>query len=1250
MKHCCLIVLALALLATVFTHTAVGLTLYVTPDNSTICPSYPCCSLAYYVQFASEYFQSNTAVMFLPGAYDLDGVVILQHLQNFSMIGIENVSTDFRHGFREPASKIECGNDSNGGFIIRNSSQIHMENLILSHCGQNLTSQSTEVRAALAFDTVWDVNITSVVVENSTGYGLHADGVFGSFRVLDSVFTDNGGNSQYYGGNAQFWYENCPEHTSAHLEVSHSRFLFGDNSYHHHHHHHHHHRYHRPTAAGLSLTIHCPSVRVDIENITALENHGYNGGNIAVNFTNFGDSYVRISDSNVSRGYASEGGGLYYIYWSANLRNVSCGVWAANTPAILHISNTHFTENYARLEGGAVYVWLKQAGCTSNKINIEYSTFSRNSVQPSGNGAAMKIIKVLEYQTHMTPQFEITFNNCLFSSNFLPDVKQNQFIGSVMDLYSLQRILFKHCTFMDNLNTPISLLNTNLVFEGNITFQNNTGTNGGALRLCESSAIYIRNNTYVTFIENHALVAGGAIFVQRRCLEAISPCFFQPEISDYEAPLNETMQFEFVDNTAAYAGSALYGGAIDYCYFSHSYPHEFTNDYYNYIFNELFDFTNQNGTSRVASDPYGVCLCIGGRHNCSLKHYTYPRMVYPGEIFQISAVTVGQRGGIVPGTIRAVLVNNGTNNTIPVDFQYQSVSNSCKALKFSVCSGRMKEKIQLNAEVSFLYSQFYYPYHQPLITVKLGHCPWGFKLHQTSEPFKCDCDPLLLDNQITCDINNQTISRRYPTWIGVVNCSNSSYWGQYPQVVFYSHCPFDYCNKAKLLITLNTTDEQCASYRTGMFCGKCTNGYSVSLGSSKCQPCSNYYLFVLPAIALSGVLLVFFLITCNLTVSEGTLNGLIFYANCIQMNSVTFFPSGRTPFLTSVIIGFISWLNLDMGIETCFYNGMDAYAKSWLQFVFPVYIWLVAGIIIYLSRKYVVATRLFGRNAVKVLATLFFLSCAKLQRAVIIALQYATLTYSDGSNKTVWLLDGNVDYFHEKRIPLFAVAVLFGLLTLVYALVLAFVQCLQKAPEIRILFWVKKLKPLLDAYAGPYKDKYRFWFGLLLLIRSLLFGYYALNATGDPNVNLLLTVLASCLVLVLGWGFGGVYKKRSLDVLEAWFLLNLVTLSLFTIYYSAHGGDQIVATYIGIGAALVTFIGILIYHLYKQTGSSIFCQRFVILFARIRKSPSMEPLINRAETTESEEQPHHDISEGPMPPVVRFNVYREPVLEYEDEN
>ena len=62
---------------------------------------------------------------------------------------------------------------------------------------------------------------------------------------------------------------------------------------------------------------------------------------------------------------------------------------------------------------------------------------------------------------------------------------------------------------------------------------------------------------------------------------------------------------------------------------------------------------------------------------------------------------------------------------------------------------------------------------------------------------------------------------------------------------------------------------------------------------------------------------------------------------------------------------------------------MDAYGKTWLQFTFPVYIWVIAGLIIILTWYSSIALKLIGSNAVPVLATLFLLSYAKLLRTVL---------------------------------------------------------------------------------------------------------------------------------------------------------------------------------------------------------------------------------------------------------------------------
>ena len=55
----------------------------------------------------------------------------------------------------------------------------------------------------------------------------------------------------------------------------------------------------------------------------------------------------------------------------------------------------------------------------------------------------------------------------------------------------------------------------------------------------------------------------------------------------------------------------------------------------------------------------------------------------------------------------------------------------------------------------------------------------------------------------------------------------------------------------------------------------------------------------------------------------------MFPANIVGVNRTLFLPE-ESPALSV----FIAWVNLDFGIEACFHDGMDAYTKTWLQFVF----------------------------------------------------------------------------------------------------------------------------------------------------------------------------------------------------------------------------------------------------------------------------------------------------------------------------
>ena len=336
--------------------------------------------------------------------------------------------------------------------------------------------------------------------------------------------------------------------------------------------------------------------------------------------------------------------------------------------------------------------------------------------------------------------------------------------------------------------------------------------------------------------------------------------------------------------------------------------------------------------------------------------------------------------------------------------------------------------------------------------------------------------------------------------------------------------------------------------------------------------------------------LVLLLLVLRLTVAAGTINGLVFYANMVGVNSAVFFQPQITTvpagLIANVLRVFIAWLNLNLGIETCFYNGMDAYVKTWMQFAFPLYVWALVGMIIVGSYYSGRVASIFGRNPIAVLATLFLLSYAKLLHTVIAALSYTSLEYPNNSQIAVWLYDGNIRYFSGKHIPLFTAAmVCLIFLFLPYTMLLIFSQCLQAKSHLKIFSCINSryVKPFLDAYHAPYTNKHRYWTGLMLLLRFILFLISVVNALGDANVNLLAIGSTCVAILTLPTIFSTrIYKTWSLGLLEISFIVNLTILIMATLYIRLSGGSQNAVTFTSVSIAFATFAGSVICHSVQQ--------------------------------------------------------------------
>ena len=127
------------------------------------------------------------------------------------------------------------------------------------------------------------------------------------------------------------------------------------------------------------------------------------------------------------------------------------------------------------------------------------------------------------------------------------------------------------------------------------------------------------------------------------------------------------------------------------------------------------------------------------------------------------------------------------------------------------------------------------------------------------------CDPRLDYSDIECNINNQSFLRPANSWIGFINKSSPA--SNKTGVMFHPNCQIGYCLPRDVSVTSNTSDRQCEPHRTGLLCGKCEDGYSLTLGNHDCEKCSNIYLLLILLFAVAGLLLVVVLFALNLTVT-----------------------------------------------------------------------------------------------------------------------------------------------------------------------------------------------------------------------------------------------------------------------------------------------------------------------------------------------------------------------------------------------
>ena len=940
------------------------------------------------------------------------------------------------------------------------------------------------------------------------------------------------------------------------------------------------------------------------ENMFQNNSADYNGGALHT----FGKNALTLSENTFRNNSAKLNGGGLYLHQNAilnlslntfNDNSASFGGALAIRRSIIKLTNNNFTGNIAQSYGGAIFCF------SDSTLEVLRSHRLKNNTAQYGGGIA-----ALESQVMLAGDLLIANNSARFGGG----------------LYVDHSHVSGYANFTNNSANEdggaVYSSGSKLYFKQHITFIRNSALNGGGLLLTEKSQLYLQPNTTIDFTNNFAGKKGGAIKVEKSnplsyCVQTSceflleNGCFFQIETQtqyDIETVISEITELHnvriyFENNTALEAGTALYGGSIDNCSLNFINPQHPQSNKLDFIYScpnsgEIFDYITSSDQQSldISSDPLYICPCEGSKIDCSVSSIT--RSVYPGGTIKVPITAYGQRNGPTPAVIH---VTHKHEIKVADVENTQSIKNSCTFLTYTVQTSAIgtTQEMTLYAEgpcalrertVSTL------PTNAIKVYVSIRKCPPGFEILQFQSVCKCAQRLQRFTNK--CKIDDGTIERSPELWVGYVPNNSSD------GLILHPHCPFDYCISKKMYIAVDDSDQQCNNNRAGLLCGHCGQDFSLVLGTNRCLQCSNDYLWLIVAFAFAGVALVLLLFVLRLTVAVGAINGLLFYANVFAVNSATFLQ----PQNTNILIVFIAWLNLDLGIETCFYNGMDAYTKTWLQFAFPLYVWALLIAIIIISHYSIRISTILSNSTIEVLATLILLSYSKLLRTFIAVLSYTHLEYPNNLQIAVWYHDGNIRYLSSKHMPLFIAAVVcLVFLFLPYTVFLLFGQWLRKSGW-RIFSWVNdyRVLPFLDAYHAPYSDKHRYWTGLMLLVRCILFLIFALNTLGDPNINLLCIACTTVMLHILHALSGNrIYKTWFLTILELSFNTNLCILAIATLYTrsSLAASNQTAVSFTSISIAFATFLGIVISHTVQQTKEAPRWWRRVFPLQRVSCDP-----------------------------------------------
>ena len=743
-------------------------------------------------------------------------------------------------------------------------------------------------------------------------------------------------------------------------------------------------------------------------------------------------------------------------------------------------------------------------------------------------------------------------------------------------------------TFSNNVGVVIDATDTNIYLSGDVLFDGNKATSGAAIKMKYGCHLHFMNGLTANFTNNQAELFGGAIYADVFSKKTDCAFYFQ----------NKDIKLHFNNNIAAEAGNDIYASPIFYCQFNNS-SNSYTPNQAMEFYKNHFHFLDHAENNFWSFSTKPTKLLLNNTMTSNGDIYTYP-----GQRKSLNFSALDELNRFVYTIVRVEIIPKKRDSISDLWLSYEDKVQIIQESRYKTFTG-----INFTVHTTTVYNRSFegililslleYP-EAVYLEVHIHPCPPGFILDNITTR-DCVCSPVLYtfayENSIPviCSIQTQTISRSIITnsWAGLIEMVNGIKAFGISLSCPVGNCEFDvlfdyfYSTEMETAVAYEANDllytaPLCVNHREGTLCGKCNEGLSTVFGSRNCDSCSNKWLWTITIYFGLGALLICFLYAMRLTLTTGTLNGIIFFAQVTNGSLIdlsTFGDSGDTVGF-KLAIGFLLFLNLNLQFPLCFYDGMTELWKTGLTFVFPIYLLTIVVVLIILSRYSTWLSNRISHSSVQVLVTVVHLSFSKLLLAIIDVFTPARI-YTDNGYIDVWYWDGTVKYLSPEHCNLMICASL-----IVLTFIAPYIALLLLAKPLRRCSLANKyLRPVLEAIHAPYKEGKKYWFVLRLVLVILLYIIYAVYR-GNNVFKMYLATGAILVFFLTVQAYIKPFKNNFLNLMDTWIMFNITFIYTTVCYFiMTNQIDVAIAiTTVGVLLVFINFLLILFYHFLWVTG------------------------------------------------------------------